>query len=66
MDLARRGVGLAREAAAAAGREEVAVAFAINGDIEGPESGRKLRLLARALEEEPPDLILPRRQCRRA
>ncbi|MGB0094927.1 MAG: homocysteine S-methyltransferase family protein [Solirubrobacteraceae bacterium] len=59
MDVARRGVRLARAAAAEAGREhEVAVAFSINGDVDTPDGRETIRLLARALEEDPPDLIL--------
>jgi S-methylmethionine-dependent homocysteine/selenocysteine methylase/SAM-dependent methyltransferase len=59
MDLARQGVRLAREAVAESGREgEIAVAFSINGDIDGPEAGETIRLLARAFETDPPDIIL--------
>ena len=59
MDVARRGVRLARAAAAEAGREhEVAVAFSINGDVDTPDGRETIRLLARAFEEDPPDLIL--------
>jgi S-methylmethionine-dependent homocysteine/selenocysteine methylase/SAM-dependent methyltransferase len=59
MDLARRGVRLAREAAAEAGRaDEVAVAFSINGDVDTPDGRETIRLLARAFEEDPPDLIV--------
>jgi S-methylmethionine-dependent homocysteine/selenocysteine methylase/SAM-dependent methyltransferase len=59
MDLARRGVRLAREAAAEAQREdEVAVAFSINGDVDTPDGRETIRLLARAFEQDPPDLIL--------
>ena len=59
MDLARRGVRLAREAAAEAGRaDEVAVAFSINGDVDTPDGRETIRLLARAFEQDPPDLIL--------
>ena len=59
MDLARRGVRLAREAAAEAGRaDEVAVAFSINGDVDTPDGRETIRLLARAFEHDPPDLIL--------
>jgi len=59
MDVARRGVRLAREAAADAGRgEEVAVAFSINGDVDTPDGRETIRLLARAFEHDPPDLIL--------
>jgi S-methylmethionine-dependent homocysteine/selenocysteine methylase/SAM-dependent methyltransferase len=59
MDVARRGVRLAREASAEGGREdEVAVAFSINGDVDTPDGRETIRLLARAFEHDPPDLIL--------
>jgi homocysteine S-methyltransferase len=59
MDVARRGVRLARAAAAEGGRgEEVAVAFSVNGDLDTPDAQETIRLLARALQDEPPDLIL--------
>ena len=59
MDVARRGVHLAREAAAEAGRaDEVAVAFSINGDVDTPDGRETIRLLARAFEHDPPDLIV--------
>ena len=55
MDVARRGVRLARAAAAGS---EVAVAFSINGDVDTPDGQETIRLLARAFEADPPDLIL--------
>jgi S-methylmethionine-dependent homocysteine/selenocysteine methylase/SAM-dependent methyltransferase len=59
MDVARRGVRLARTAATDAGRaDEVAVAFSINGDVDTPDGRETIRLLARAFEEDRPDLIL--------
>jgi S-methylmethionine-dependent homocysteine/selenocysteine methylase/tRNA1(Val) A37 N6-methylase TrmN6 len=59
MDIARRAVGLAREAASDAGRaDEVAVAFSINGDVDTPDGRETILLLSRAFEQEPPDLIL--------
>jgi S-methylmethionine-dependent homocysteine/selenocysteine methylase/SAM-dependent methyltransferase len=59
MDIARRAARLAREAAVEAGREhEVAVAFSLNGDVDTPDGRETIRLLSRAFEEEPPDLIL--------
>jgi S-methylmethionine-dependent homocysteine/selenocysteine methylase/SAM-dependent methyltransferase len=59
IDIARRGVQLARQAIAEAGREgEVAVAFSVNGDIDTPEGEEMIRLLARAFEDGPPDLLL--------
>lgn len=59
MDVARRAVRLARAAAAEAGRaDELAVAFSINGDVDTPDGRETIRLLARAFEEDRPDLIL--------
>jgi S-methylmethionine-dependent homocysteine/selenocysteine methylase/SAM-dependent methyltransferase len=59
MDVARRGVHLAREAAVEGGRgDEVAVAFSINGDVDTPDGRETIRLLARGFEHDPPDLIL--------
>jgi len=59
MDVARRAVRLARAAADEAGRsDEVAVAFSINGDVDTPDGRETIRLLARAFEQDRPDLIL--------
>jgi S-methylmethionine-dependent homocysteine/selenocysteine methylase len=59
MDIARRGVRLARQAVAEAGRDDaVAVAFSLNGDIDQPGGEETVRLVARAVADEPPDLIL--------
>jgi S-methylmethionine-dependent homocysteine/selenocysteine methylase/SAM-dependent methyltransferase len=59
MDVARRAVHLAREAAEEGGRgDEVAVAFSINGDVDTPDGRETIRLLARAFEHDAPDLIL--------
>jgi S-methylmethionine-dependent homocysteine/selenocysteine methylase/SAM-dependent methyltransferase len=59
MDIVRRAVGLARQAASDAGRgEEAAVAFSLNGDVDTPDGRETIALLSRAFEEEPPDLIL--------
>jgi homocysteine S-methyltransferase len=59
MDLARRAVALAREAARSAGRaDEVAIAFSLNGDIDTSDGRETIRLLSRSFAEEPPDLIL--------
>ena len=59
MDLARRGLRLAREAVADGGREDsCAVAFSINGDVDSDEGESTIRLLARLFSHEPPDLIL--------
>src|SRR4051795_4516554 len=59
MDIARRGVEVGREAIEQAGRkDEVALAFSINGDIDGPARREFIELLPRAFEDHPPDLIL--------
>ena len=59
MDVARRAVRLARAAAGEAGRgNDVAVAFSINGDVDTPDGRETIRLLARAFEQDSPDLIL--------
>ncbi len=59
MDVARRGVRLAREAIAEAGREgEVAVAFALDAGIVNPDGPETVELLERALSDDRPDLIL--------
>jgi S-methylmethionine-dependent homocysteine/selenocysteine methylase/SAM-dependent methyltransferase len=59
MDVARQGVRLAREAIADTGREgEVAVAFSLNGDVDAADGAETIRLLARAWETDPPDVIL--------
>ena len=59
MDVARLGLRVAREAVEAEGRTgSCAVAFSVNGDVEGQERLESLRLLARVLEEDPPDLLL--------
>jgi homocysteine S-methyltransferase len=59
MDVARLGVRLARRAVEEEGRTgECAVAFSVNGDISSERRLRTLELLLRALEEEPPDLLL--------
>ncbi|MGH2875561.1 MAG: homocysteine S-methyltransferase family protein [Solirubrobacteraceae bacterium] len=59
MDIARRGISLARRAAREAGREdEVAVAFSLNGDVDTPDGRETIALLSRAFEQERPDLIL--------
>lgn len=59
LDVARRGVRLARRAAEGAGRScDVAVAFSINGDVDTPDGDETIRLLARAFEQDPPDLVL--------
>jgi S-methylmethionine-dependent homocysteine/selenocysteine methylase/SAM-dependent methyltransferase len=59
MDVARRGIALARQAAAEGGRDgECAIAFSINGDIDTSEGAETIRLLARVFEEDPPDIVL--------
>ncbi len=59
LDIARLGIALARRAITEAGREgRCAVAFSVNGDIDGPEREASLGLLLRALREDPPDLLL--------
>jgi S-methylmethionine-dependent homocysteine/selenocysteine methylase/SAM-dependent methyltransferase len=59
MDLARRGLRLARQAVAEGEREDsCAVAFSINGDVDSAEGESTIRLLARLFANEPPDLIL--------
>lgn len=59
MDIARRGIALARQAARDAGREdEVAVAFSLNGDVDTSDGRETITLLSRAFEQERPDLIL--------
>ena len=59
MDIARMGVRLARQAVTEAGRaSDCAVAFAISEEANSPERRETLGLLARALADDPPDLIL--------
>jgi S-methylmethionine-dependent homocysteine/selenocysteine methylase/SAM-dependent methyltransferase len=59
MESARRGVRVARQAIADAGREgRCAVAFSLNGDLDGPEGGETVSLLQRALGNDAPDLIV--------
>jgi homocysteine S-methyltransferase len=59
MDIARRGIEVGREAIDQAGKTgEVALAFSINGDVDGPARREFVELLPRAFEDHPPDLIL--------
>jgi S-methylmethionine-dependent homocysteine/selenocysteine methylase/tRNA1(Val) A37 N6-methylase TrmN6 len=59
MDVARRGLRVGREAIEQSGRAgEVALAFSINGDVDGDARLELLELLPRAFEDEPPDLVL--------
>ena len=58
-ELARRSVGLVRQAVAKERREgEVAVAFSIDADVDRPDGAETIRLLGRALADEPPDLLV--------
>jgi S-methylmethionine-dependent homocysteine/selenocysteine methylase len=58
MDVARLGLSLARQAVEEAGRVgEVAVAFSVNGDVDDENRLATLRLLARCLEDDPPDVV---------
>ena len=54
----RRSASRAPRPPTAGAADEVAVAFSINGDVDTPDGRETIRLLARAFEEEPPDLIL--------
>jgi S-methylmethionine-dependent homocysteine/selenocysteine methylase/tRNA1(Val) A37 N6-methylase TrmN6 len=59
MEVARRGIRIARHAIADGGRtDECAVAFSLNGDLDAPDGPETVRLLARTLASDPPDLIL--------
>jgi S-methylmethionine-dependent homocysteine/selenocysteine methylase/SAM-dependent methyltransferase len=59
MEIARRGLRVARQAIAESERDrEVAVAFALNGDLDGPDGLETVALLQRTLASEPPDLLL--------
>jgi homocysteine S-methyltransferase len=59
MDVARRGIQLAREAIRETGRgDDVALAFSLGADAFDPDSQETLALLARAFEQDRPDLIL--------
>ena len=59
MELARRGVRVARQAIADGGRTgEVAVAFSLNGDIDNADGPETVALLTRTLASDLPDLIL--------
>jgi S-methylmethionine-dependent homocysteine/selenocysteine methylase/SAM-dependent methyltransferase len=55
IDLARRGLRLAREAVADSG---CAVAFSVNADVDTDEGETTIRLLSRLFADEAPDLIL--------
>jgi S-methylmethionine-dependent homocysteine/selenocysteine methylase/SAM-dependent methyltransferase len=59
MDIARRGIEIGREAIDQAGKTgEVALAFSVNGDVDGSARREFVELLPRAFEDNPPDLIL--------
>jgi S-methylmethionine-dependent homocysteine/selenocysteine methylase/SAM-dependent methyltransferase len=59
MELARRGIRLARQATAELGRSnDCAVAFSLHGDVDGAQGLERLELLTRAFEDETPDLLL--------
>src|SRR3954466_9488513 len=61
MDIARRGLRLARTAVDEADRQgETAVAFSLNADVDSPDGRETIRLLARLFADEPspPDLVL--------
>ena len=59
MEIARRGVRLAREAIADEDRDgQCAVAFSVNGDLDAPDGPETVALLGRTLADDPPDLIL--------
>jgi S-methylmethionine-dependent homocysteine/selenocysteine methylase/SAM-dependent methyltransferase len=59
MELARRGIRLARKATAEFGRDgDCAVAFSLHGDVTDEQGLERLELLARVFEDEPPDLVL--------
>jgi S-methylmethionine-dependent homocysteine/selenocysteine methylase/SAM-dependent methyltransferase len=59
MPIARRSVRLARQAIAEEGREgEVAVAFALDADVDRPDAPEAVRLLNRAVADEPPDVLV--------
>ena len=59
MDVARLGIGLARQAIAEGGRRgECAVAFAISDEVDSPGRDATIELLGRVFEQEPPDLVL--------
>ncbi len=59
MDIARKGVLLARDAIEACDKQEhCAVAFSIGGDIVTDQQLGTVRLLLRTFEDTPPDLVL--------
>jgi homocysteine S-methyltransferase len=58
MDVARRGVALAREALHDEDRTDAAVAFSMNAAIDALDGPETVKLLCRVFDDEPPDLIL--------
>ncbi len=58
LDMARLGIGLARQAVEEEGKTgQCAVAFSVDGDVDGKQDLDRLQLLTRVFEEDPPDLI---------
>jgi methionine synthase I (cobalamin-dependent) len=59
IEFARRGVRSARTAIAEHGRrDDAAVAFSIDAEIDVPDTAATIDLVGRALADEPPDLVL--------
>ena len=59
IDIAQRGVKLARSAIKKAGKEkQSAVAFSINGHVKSEDDIEKLKILTRALGDDQPDIFL--------
>jgi homocysteine S-methyltransferase len=59
MELARRGIRLARRAIAEQGRaSDCAVAFSLHGDVADDKGLERVELLTRVFDDEPPDLVL--------
>jgi S-methylmethionine-dependent homocysteine/selenocysteine methylase len=59
MEVARRGMRLAREAAVRPdGSRGCAVALTLNGDLDSGDGRESVTLMMRALSDDPPDLIL--------
>jgi hypothetical protein len=59
MGIARLGIRLVRQAIDDAGKkDQCAVAFSLNGDVDNLQRQGTLELLTRVFEEDPPDLIL--------
>lgn len=59
MDIARRGIRIGQEAIEQADRtDDAALAFSINGDVDGESRAEFFELLPRVFEDDRPDLIL--------